>query len=104
MSESMPLYTYRCTICGVQFNQQQKFTNKYKTESQNAAEENILKVFMPVGVVFRRIGFLRNRSPLAFRDDFHAIGRKNESGKHVTGEAPIDKMKALKSDVKPKKE
>ena len=61
----MPIYTYRCTSCGVRFDQQQKFTDQPLTRCPECSKKTLLKVFQPVGVVFKGSGFYAtdHRSP-----------------------------------------
>ncbi len=61
----MPLYTYRCTNCGIQFDIRQKFADDPLTVCPECEEETLRKVYTPVGIVFKGSGFYStdNRSP-----------------------------------------
>jgi putative FmdB family regulatory protein len=61
----MPIYTYRCTSCGVQFDQQQKFSDAPLTRCPECSKKTLQKVFQPVGIVFKGSGFYAtdHRSP-----------------------------------------
>lgn len=61
----MPIYTYRCTSCGVQFDQQQKFSDAPLTRCPECSKKTLQKVFQPVGIVFKGSGFYStdHRSP-----------------------------------------
>jgi putative FmdB family regulatory protein len=61
----MPVYTYRCTNCGVQFDQQQKFSDQPLTRCPECSKKTLQKVFQPVGIVFKGSGFYAtdHRSP-----------------------------------------
>ena len=61
----MPIYTYRCKNCGVQFDQQQKFSDPPLTRCPECSKKTLQKVFQPVGIVFKGSGFYAtdNRSP-----------------------------------------
>lgn len=61
----MPLYPYRCENCGVQFDQQQKFTDPQLVICPECGEPALRKLFQPVGIVFRGSGFYAtdHRSP-----------------------------------------
>ena len=61
----MPIYTYRCSSCGVQFDQQQKFTDPPLSRCPECNKKTLLKVFQPVGIVFKGSGFYAtdHRSP-----------------------------------------
>lgn len=61
----MPIYTYRCENCGVQFEQTQKFTDKPLTRCPECRKNTLRKVYTPVGIVFKGSGFYAtdHRSP-----------------------------------------
>ena len=61
----MPLYTYRCSNCGVQFDQQQKFSDASLIRCPECGKITLHKVYSPVGVVFKGSGFYAtdHRSP-----------------------------------------
>ncbi len=66
-------------------------------------QENTLKVFMPVGVVFKGSGFYAtdHRSPSGMTSTPSEEKTKVEKPAEVK---PAEKVEAPKSDVKPKKE
>ncbi len=61
----MPVYTYRCGNCGVQFDQTQKFTDDPLTKCPECGKNTLQKVYTPVGIVFKGSGFYAtdHRSP-----------------------------------------
>jgi putative FmdB family regulatory protein len=61
----MPIYTYRCEHCGVQFDRRQKFSDNPITVCPECGTETLRKVYLPVGIVFKGSGFYAtdNRSP-----------------------------------------
>ena len=61
----MPVYTYRCENCGVQFDQTQKFTDDALTKCPECGKNALHKVYTPVGIVFKGSGFYAtdHRSP-----------------------------------------
>jgi putative FmdB family regulatory protein len=61
----MPLYTYRCENCGVQFDQKQKFTDNPLVTCPECGKKSLRKVFQAVGIVFKGSGFYAtdHRSP-----------------------------------------
>ena len=82
----MPIYTYRCTSCGVQFDQQQKFSDSPLTRCPECSKKTLQKVFQPVGIVFKGSGFYStdHRSP-------SGQGRstsKEKSGSESSAEKP----------------
>ena len=61
----MPVYTYRCDNCGVQFDQTQKFSDDPLTKCPECGKNTLHKVYTPVGIVFKGSGFYAtdHRSP-----------------------------------------
>jgi putative FmdB family regulatory protein len=61
----MPIYTYRCESCGVQFERNQKFADAPLTRCPECGKKSLRKVYMPVGIVFKGSGFYStdHRSP-----------------------------------------
>jgi putative FmdB family regulatory protein len=61
----MPVYTYRCGNCGVQFDQTQKFSDDSLTKCPECGKNTLQKVYTPVGIVFKGSGFYAtdHRSP-----------------------------------------
>lgn len=61
----MPIYTYRCDNCGVQFERQQKFSDPPLKECPECQSKKLRKVYTPVGIVFKGSGFYAtdHRSP-----------------------------------------
>ena len=61
----MPVYTYRCENCGVQFERQQKFSDQPLTRCPECSKKTLRKVYQPVGIVFKGSGFYAtdHRSP-----------------------------------------
>jgi putative FmdB family regulatory protein len=61
----MPVYTYRCENCGVQFDRHQKFSDPPLTRCPECNKKALKKVIAPVGIVFKGSGFYAtdHRSP-----------------------------------------
>jgi len=61
----MPVYTYRCKNCGVQFDKQQKFEDQPLAWCPECCKKTLYKVYHPVGIVFKGSGFYAtdHRSP-----------------------------------------
>ena len=90
----MPIYTYRCENCGVQFERRQKFVDAPLTRCPECNTETLRKVYLPVGIVFKGSGFYStdNRSP---------SGANGAHKKHqkAEGDASSDSAKSNKSDT-----
>lgn len=61
----MPIYTYRCDNCGVQFDRTQKFSDQPLTRCPECGKKSLRKIYTPVGIVFKGSGFYAtdHRSP-----------------------------------------
>ena len=61
----MPIYTYRCESCGVQFERNQKFSDAPLAWCPECGKKSLRKVYLPVGIVFKGSGFYAtdHRSP-----------------------------------------
>ncbi|MBP8975023.1 MAG: zinc ribbon domain-containing protein [Anaerolineae bacterium] len=52
----MPLYTYECAVCGVRFDQRQRFSDAPLTECPECGG-HVHRVPQPVGIVFKGSGW-----------------------------------------------
>ena len=61
----MPVYTYRCDNCGVQFDKKQSFSDQILKLCPECGKKSIHKIYTPVGIVFKGSGFYAtdHRSP-----------------------------------------
>jgi len=61
----MPVYSYRCESCGVQFERHQSFSDSPLKRCPECNKNSLRKVIGPVGVVFKGSGFYAtdHRSP-----------------------------------------
>lgn len=53
----MPVYTYRCENCGVQFERQQSFTDSPLKTCPECRKKALKKVITPTKVIFKGSGF-----------------------------------------------
>lgn len=74
----MPTYTYRCSECGHEFEQFQRFSDDPLTECP-ACKGNVRRVLHPVGIVFKGTGFYitDNRKPEPSEDGSAGKASKN---------------------------
>lgn len=84
----MPIYTYRCENCGVQFERQQSFNDDPLKRCPECDKNALRKVYQPVGIVFKGSGFYAtdHRSPSGTR-----------SSKEKTSEASSETTKSTES-------
>jgi len=97
---SMPVYTYRCANCGVQFDQQQSFSDQPLTRCPECGKKTLKKVYQPVGIVFKGSGF--------YATDHHSpsgvTNKKDEKERKESGESKDTDTKAEKKDNSGNKE
>jgi putative FmdB family regulatory protein len=88
----MPVYTYRCTNCGVQFDQQQSFSDQPLTRCPECGKKTLKKVYQPVGIVFKGSGF--------YATDHHSpSGRSPKKDEKEGSEAKPSEPKPEKKDA-----
>lgn len=75
----MPVYSYRCESCGVQFERHQSFSDSPLKRCPECNKNSLRKVIGPVGVVFKGSGFYAtdHRSP----SGMNSSSSKSESSK-----------------------
>lgn len=88
----MPVYTYRCDNCGVQFEKFQKFTDDPLTRCPECGKKALKKVYQPVGIVFKGSGF--------YATDHHSPSGQRSQGerKANSGESAGEKKSEAKSE------
>lgn len=66
----MPIYTYRCETCGVQFDRHQSFSDQPLTTCPECNKKSLRKVIAPVGIVFKGSGWYAtdHKSPSGVRN------------------------------------
>ena len=74
----MPIYTYRCADCGVQFERRQSFSDQPLTRCPECNKKALHKVYTPVGIVFKGSGFYAT-------DHKSPSGQGNRNAKSETG-------------------
>jgi putative FmdB family regulatory protein len=53
----MPIYTYRCENCGVQFERHQSFNDEPLKRCPECSKNSLRKVYTPAGIVFKGSGW-----------------------------------------------
>ena len=84
----MPLYTYRCESCGVQFDRKQQFSDKPLIRCPECGKRKLRKLYQHVGIVFKGSGFYAtdHRSPSGQTKS--STPESNESSKSEKKETP----------------
>jgi putative FmdB family regulatory protein len=82
---SMPVYTYRCDSCGVQFERHQSFHDAPLTTCPECRKKSLKKVITPTRIIFKGSGFYatdhRSSSGSAPRDSKQDKTEKKEENK-----------------------
>ncbi len=99
----MPIYTYRCENCGVQFDRQQSFNDPPLKRCPECMKIALRKVYLPVGIVFKGSGFYStdHRSPSGTRNSTPAEktqDSKNEIKKESESTPVVAKESTEKKD------
>jgi putative FmdB family regulatory protein len=96
----MPIYTYRCENCGVQFERRQKFSDDPLKHCPECNKNTLRKVYLPVGIVFKGSGFYAtdNRSPSGNRNKTKSGSEESSS----SSEKSTSKSEPTKSETKKK--
>ena len=79
----MPIYTYRCENCGVQFDRRQSFSDEPLKRCPECDKNALRKVYQPVGIVFKGSGFYAtdHRSPSGTRSGKEKSGEESTESK-----------------------
>jgi putative FmdB family regulatory protein len=84
----MPIYTYRCETCGVQFDRRQSFTDQPLTTCPECNKKSLRKVIAPVGIVFKGSGW-------------YATDHKSPSGTRSTPKSESQESSPAPAETKP---
>ena len=96
----MPIYTYRCGNCGVQFERKQGFDDPLLRKCPECGEKSLHKLFTPVGIHFKGPGFYSTDHGSGSRSNGSA---KSEPKKEDSGSAKPSEP-SPKPDKKPTSE
>jgi len=85
----MPIYTYRCESCGVQFERQQSFNDTPLKTCPECRKKSHKKVMTPVRIVFKGSGFYStdHKSPSG------QVKREDKKEKEKEKESPAPETK-----------
>ncbi len=77
----MPIYTYRCESCGIQFERQQSFKDEPLKRCPECNKSSLRKVITPAGIVFKGSGWYAtdHRSPSGSSRSTKADGKETSS-------------------------
>ena len=82
----MPIYTYRCDSCGVQFERHQSFQDAPLKTCPECRKKSLKKVITPTRIIFKGSGFYatdhRSASGSSSRESKPEKGEKKEESKN----------------------
>jgi putative FmdB family regulatory protein len=84
----MPIYTYRCESCGVQFERHQSFTDEPLKRCPECNKNSLRKVLTPAGIVFKGSGWYAtdHKSPSGLNRPLKAEGKESSTTSASTSE------------------
>ena len=97
--KDMPIYTYRCESCGVQFERQQSFNDAPLKTCPECRKKSLKKVMTPVRIVFKGSGFYStdHKSPSG---QVKRESKKEESKPNASVETKSESKSKNKSESK----
>src|SRR5512134_1492123 len=99
----MPVYTYRCDSCGVQFERHQSFHDSPLKTCPECRKKSLKKVITSTKVIFKGSGFYATDHKSPSGDGSHK-SKKDESHDHSSHShgdesKPAEKTKTAKSEA-----
>ncbi len=93
----MPVYTYRCESCGVQFERHQSFTDAPLKTCPECRKKALKKVITPTKIIFKGSGFYAtdHKSPSGESSTTNKTGKKEAKEKK---ESAITESKPASSE------
>ena len=94
----MPVYTYRCDACGVQFEKHQSFHDEPLKTCPECRKKKLRKVITPTKIIFKGSGFYATDHKSPSGDKSHKA--KSESKKEESSTPSETKTSETKSSEK----
>ena len=89
----MPVYTYRCEACGVQFERHQSFTDAPLKTCPECRKKALKKVITPTKIIFKGSGF--------YATDHKSPSGETSNSKKAEKTDKAEKKESKTSDAKP---
>ena len=83
----MPVYTYRCDSCGVEFERHQSFTDEPLKTCPECRKKSLRKVITPTKIIFKGSGF-------------YATDHRSQSGNGSRANKPESKSADTSTETK----
>ncbi len=89
----MPVYTYRCDSCGVEFERHQSFTDEPLKTCPECRKKSLRKVITPTKIIFKGSGFYAtdHRSP-------SGSGSREKKSESKSADTSTETKSSTKSD------
>lgn len=98
----MPIYTYRCENCGVQFERRQKFSDDPLKRCPECSKNALRKVYLPVGIVFKGSGFYSTDNRSSSGNKSKKTKTKSEESSSSSSSESTSKSESSQSETKKK--
>ncbi len=96
----MPVYTYRCSSCGVQFEKHQGFHDAPLKTCPECRKKSLKKVITPTKVIFKGSGFYATDNKSAPGSKSHSHEKSHSHSTDKSGEKSSDKKSESKTESK----
>jgi len=96
----MPIYTYRCENCGIQFERHQSFTDTPLKTCPECRKKALKKVITPTKIIFKGSGFYATDHKSPSGDTSSA---KKADKREQESSSTENKSESKKSESKPSK-
>ena len=94
----MPVYTYRCENCGIQFEKQQSFTDDPLKTCPECRKKALKKVITPTKIIFKGSGFYATDHKSPSGDTSNLKKADNEKESTPKESKPAESNPAKKSE------
>ncbi len=95
----MPVYTYRCEACGIQFERHQSFTDNPLKTCPECRKKALKKVITPTKIIFKGSGFYATDHKSPSGDTSNAKKADKEEKKSTAKESSSTESKPAASET-----
>lgn len=100
----MPVYTYRCDSCGIQFERQQSFHDAPLKTCPECRKKSVKRVITPTKVIFKGSGFYATDHKSPSGDKSSSVNGSEKSHKEHSHDHSDESKPAEKSSKSEKSE
>jgi putative FmdB family regulatory protein len=101
----MPIYTYRCEACGIQFERHQSFTDTPLKTCPECRKKALKKVITPTKIIFKGSGFYAtdHKSPSGDTSSAKKAEKREKENASKESSSTESKSESKKPESKPSK-